>query len=137
MIRAGAAASIITLPQRAHPGGLAAIRTTMKKTFPLQIEGRHPDRVLDALKHELHKYVRRERRRDLPAGVDYWDFDCRFGLSQDNAETVHLAQLNGRVDEAARNGATQVYVEILAKHGVRQARPAGAPLADEADPLAE
>ena len=24
----------------------------MKKTFPLQREGRHPDRVLDALKHE-------------------------------------------------------------------------------------
>ncbi|PRD65264.1 DUF6172 family protein [Malikia granosa] len=96
----------------------------MKKTFPLQIEGRHPDRVLDALKHELRKYLKRERRRDLPAGVDYWDFDCRFGLSQDSAETVHLSQLTGRVDEAAQNGATQVYVEILAKHGVRGARVA-------------
>lgn len=96
----------------------------MKKTFPLQIEGRHPDRVLDALKHELRKYLKRERRRDLPAGVDYWDFDCRFGLSQDSAETVHLSQLTGRVDEAAKNGATQVYVEILAKHGVRGARVA-------------
>ena len=96
----------------------------MKKTFPLQIEGRHPDRVLDALKHELRKYLKRERRRDLPAGVDYWDFDCRFGLSQDSAETVHLSQLSGRVDEAAKNGATQVYVEILAKHGVRGARVA-------------
>ena len=94
----------------------------MKKTFPLQIEGRHPDRVLDALKHELRKYLKRERRRDLPAGVDYWDFDCRFGLDQDGAETVHLAQLIGRVDEAAKGGATQVYVEILARHGVRGAR---------------
>ncbi len=56
----------------------------MKKTFPLQIEGRHPDRVLDAIKNELRKYLKRERRRDLPAGVDYWDFDCRFGLSQDS-----------------------------------------------------
>lgn len=96
----------------------------MKKTFPLQIEGRHPDRVLDALKHELRKYLRRERRRELPAGVDYWDFDCRFGLSQDSAEPVHLAQLIGRVDEAAQGGASQVYVEILAKHGVRCARVA-------------
>jgi len=96
----------------------------MKKTFPLQIEGRHPDRVLDALKHELRKYLKRERRRDLPAGVDYWDFDCRFGLSQDSAETVHLSQLTSRVDEVAKNGATQVYVEILAKHGVRGARVA-------------
>jgi Family of unknown function (DUF6172) len=124
MIRDGAAGRIITLPQRAHPGGLAAIRTTMKKTFPLQIEGRHPDRVLDALKHELRKYLKRERRRDLPAGVDYWDFDCRFGLSQDSAESVHLSQLVGKVDEAAKSGATQVYVEILAKHGVRGTRKA-------------
>ncbi len=96
----------------------------MKKTFPLQIEGRHPDRVLDALKHELRKYLKRERRRDLPAGVDYWDFDCRFGLSQDSAETVHLSQLIGKVDEAAQSDATQVYVEILAKHGVRGPRGA-------------
>jgi Family of unknown function (DUF6172) len=124
MIRTRAAGRIITLPQRAHPGGLAAIRITMKKTFPLQIDGRHPDRVLDALKHELRKYLRRERRRELPAGVDYWDFDCRFGLSQDSAEPVHLAQLIGRVDEAAQGGASQVYVEILAKHGVRGVRVA-------------
>lgn len=96
----------------------------MKKTFPLQIEGRHPDRVLDAIKNELRKYLKRERRRDLPAGVDYWDFDCRFGLSQDSAETVHLSQLIGKLDEAAQGDATQVYVEILAKHGVRGPRGA-------------
>ena len=64
------------------------------------------------------------RRRDLPAGVDYWDFDCRFGLGQDSAETVHLSQLIGKVDEAAQSDATQVYVEILAKHGVRGGRVA-------------
>ena len=43
----------------------------MKKTFPLQIEGRHPDRVLDAIKNELRKYLKRERRRDLPAGAAF------------------------------------------------------------------
>ena len=47
----------------------------MKKTFPLQQEGRHPDRVLDALKHELRKYMARERRRPLPPETDFWDFD--------------------------------------------------------------
>jgi len=109
----------------------------MKKTFPLHVEGKHPDRVMDALKHELRKYVKRERRRALPDGVDYWDFDCKFGTAADNAEVVHLKELDARLADAAAAGATQVYVEILAKHGVRQARPAGAPLADEADPLAE
>jgi hypothetical protein len=124
LVRADAGGRIITLPQRVHPGLLQDNRIAMKKTFPLQIEGRHPDRVLDAIKNELRKYLKRERRRDLPAGVDYWDFDCRFGLGQDSAETVHLSQLIGKVDEAAQSDATQVYVEILAKHGVRGARVA-------------
>jgi hypothetical protein len=95
----------------------------MKKTFPLAIEGRHPDRVIDALKHELRKYVRRERRRPLPAGVDYLDFDCRFGTDQALAEPAHLSALGALIDAAARDGAAQVYVEILARPGHRQARP--------------
>ena len=106
----------------------------MKKTYPLQVEGKHPDRVLDALKHDLRKYVRRERRRDLPEGVDFWDFACRCGLSQEESEPVHLAELNARVDAVAQAGASQVYVEILARHGHRKARvpaPQALPSPDE------
>jgi Family of unknown function (DUF6172) len=95
----------------------------MRKTFKLHIEGKNRDRVLDAVKHEIRKYLKRERRRELPEGVDFWDFDCRFGLTQDAAEVVHLATLTGRIDTAAAEGAEQFYVEILAKHGHRQARP--------------
>jgi hypothetical protein len=97
----------------------------MKKTFQLSIEGKNRDRVLDAVKHEIRKYVKRERRRDVPAGADYWDFDCRFGLTPDTAQETHLANLIGLVDGAAREGADRVYVEILAKPGHRKARPPG------------
>jgi hypothetical protein len=93
----------------------------MKKTFPLLVEGKNRDRVLDAVKHEIRKYVRRERRRDVPAGADYWDFDCRFGLTPDTAEPTHLGNLIGLVDTAARDGADRCYVEILAKPGHRKA----------------
>lgn len=95
----------------------------MKKTFQLHVEGKHPDRVLDAIKHEIRKYLKRERRRDLPTGVDYWDFDCKFGLSAEVAETVHVANLIACVDAAAQAQATSFYVEILATHGVRMKRP--------------
>ena len=98
----------------------------MKKTFPLQIEGKHPDRVLDRVKHEVRKYLKRERSRTLPEGVDFWDFDCKFGLSEDTAQAVHLANVITCIDSAAKEQATQVYVEIWAKHGVRTKRPAGA-----------
>jgi len=97
----------------------------MRKTFKLNIEGKHRDRVLDAVKHEIRKYIKRERRRELPAGVDFWDFDCKFGLTQDAAEVVHLATLTGLIDQTAKDGGEQFYVEILAKHGHRKARPEG------------
>ena len=107
----------------------------MKKTFQLHIEGKNPDRVLDAVKHELRKYVKRERRRDLPEGADFWDFDCRFGPRRRPAETVHLSALTALVDGVAKEGGTQFYVEILAKPGHRRSRPADAPAA-EPDPAA-
>ena len=95
----------------------------MRKTFQLQIEGKNPDRVLDAVKHDVRKYVKRERRHELPEGVDFWDFDCRFGADKDAAQVVHLAQLTGLLDLVAKEGGTQCYVEIVAKHGHRKARP--------------
>ena len=98
----------------------------MKKLFQLTVEGRNRDRLLDASKHEVRKYVARQRRAALPEGVDYWDFDCKFGPSEDKAQSVHLATLTGLMDSAAAEGAAQCYVEIVAKHGHRQARPADA-----------
>ena len=91
----------------------------MKKNFPLQAEGKHPDRVLEAVKHEIRKYFKRERNRALPKGVDFWDFDCKVGLNADTAEVVRVGAVIEAVDAAAKTGAPSVYVEILSKHGVR------------------
>ena len=106
----------------------------MKKTYQLRIEGKNPDRVLEAVKHEIRKYIKRERRRDLPAGADYWDFDCRFGATEEAAEVVHLSALTASIDGVVGAQGTQFYVEILAKPGHRKARPAGS--APAADPVA-
>lgn len=106
----------------------------MKKTFPLNVEGKHPDRHLEALKHEVRKYVRRERRRDLPQGVDFWDFDCKFGADAATAEVVHLSAITGLMDAVARAGGEHFYVEIVTKHGHRQARPPVAGDGSETEP---
>ena len=105
----------------------------MRKTFKLQVEGKHPDRVLDAIKHEVRKYVKRQRRVPLPAGVDFWDFDCKFGSDEESAEPVHLAEIIQRMDAAAAEGAVQVFVEMVAKEGHRRVRPASEALATLAD----
>lgn len=93
----------------------------MRKIFPLQIEGRHPDRVMDAVRHEIRKYLKRERRRELPAGADFWDFDCRCGTTRDTAESVHLASLFASIDAVAAAKEPEVYVEILARPAQRTA----------------
>ncbi len=94
----------------------------MKKTFQLNIEGKHPDRVLEATKHEIRKYVKRQRRVPLPVGVDYWDFDCRFGASEETAVVVHFAAITGLIDAVVQGGGTAFYIELLAKTGHRLAK---------------
>lgn len=105
----------------------------MRKTYPLIIDGKHPDRVLDAVKHDIRKYIKRERRRPLADGVDFLDFDCRVGLNAETARISHVAQLIADVDQAAKEGALAVYVEVLAKPGVRQARAAHTDVAQSLD----
>jgi hypothetical protein len=94
----------------------------MKKTFQLKPEGKHPDRVLEATKHEIRKYVKRQRRVPLPAGVDFWDFDCRFGTSEALATDVHFATITALIDAVVQAGGDAFYIEILAKNGHRQVR---------------
>jgi hypothetical protein len=97
----------------------------MRKTFQLAIEGKNPDRVVDAVKHDIRKYIKRERRRALPEGADFWDFDCRFGATEEAAPIVHLNDITGLIDAVVKEAGKQFYVEILAKPGHRKARPAG------------
>ena len=104
----------------------------MRKTYPLRPEGKHPDRVLEAVKHDIRKYLKRERRRELPEGMHFWDFDCRFGASQDVAQAVHVAALIAELDTLAKAGGEQAYVEILARAAVRQPRTPGDPAPDAA-----
>lgn len=95
----------------------------MRKTYLLRVEGKHPDRLLDAAKHDIRKYVKRERRRVLPAGADFWDFDCQFGAAKEAAAPIHFATITAQIDALVVAGGTQFYLEVLAKPAVRQARP--------------
>jgi hypothetical protein len=95
----------------------------MKKTFNLKIEGKNPDRVLEATKHEIRQYAKRERNKPLPTGVDFWDFDCKFGADESSASVVHFAAITESIDAAVASGASSFYLEILAKAGVRVPRP--------------
>jgi hypothetical protein len=88
----------------------------MKKTFPLTDPKKHEDRVLEAIKHEVRKYLKRERGKKLSdKATMYWDFDCRVGASKEEAQEVSLAELTSQFDVIKSSGAKTLYVEILAK----------------------
>jgi hypothetical protein len=109
-------------------GRLRYLDQRMKKNFALHIEGKNTDRVLEAIKHEIRKYFKRERNRVLPKEVDFWDFDCKVGLTAETAEVVKVSAVVEGVDALAKEGATSVYVEILSKHGTRVIRPENDPV---------
>jgi hypothetical protein len=94
----------------------------MKKSFPLQSETHRPARVIEGIKAEIRKYLKRERRKPLPEEVDFWDFDCRAGKDEPSAVTIHVSEITKPVDAAAENGWDSVYIEILAKPVKRTAK---------------
>ena len=92
----------------------------MKKAFPLEVPKHNPPRVIEAIKAELRKYLKRERRKPLPEEVDFWDFDCRAGKDEESAEAVHVSEITKSVDTASQENWESVYIEILAKPGYRK-----------------
>ncbi len=86
----------------------------MKKTFPLHAPGKADARVLDAIKHDIRKYVKRERGKLLPDGFGVWRFDCKVGVDGTNAETKDLKEISRAIDQVAQAGGASVYVEVIA-----------------------
>ena len=91
----------------------------MKKTIQLTHEKIKYPRLVDAAKSEVRKYIKRERRRELPADVDYWDFDCKFGDTEADAKVIHITEIDARISEIEKRELKSFYVEILRKAGVR------------------
>lgn len=87
----------------------------MKKTFKLSHEKIKLPRLVDAIKHEVKKYIKRERRRDLPDDADYWDFDCRFGVDEASSEVIHMSEINKSISWAESEQLESFYLEILVK----------------------
>ncbi|MDT8281459.1 MAG: DUF6172 family protein [Gammaproteobacteria bacterium] len=95
----------------------------MKKTFKLTHEKIKTARLVDAIKHEVKKYIKRERRRALPEDADYWGFDCRFGADAASNEIIHMSEINKSISWAASEQLETFYLEILAKPCRRNKTP--------------
>lgn len=92
----------------------------MKKVYNLNHEKIKYPRLIDAAKHDVKKYLRRERNKTLPKDFDYWDFDCKFGNSKEDAKVIHLATINKHIDQIASQKGHSFYLEIIAKAAIRK-----------------
>ena len=86
----------------------------MKKTIKLSHPKLNIDRLVDSIKHDVKKYVKRERNKALPEGSDYWEFDCKYGNTEAEAKIIHLKEINKFIDGAVKAELESFYLEILA-----------------------
>jgi hypothetical protein len=85
----------------------------MKKTFPLHVTGKADARVRDAIKHEVRKYVKRERSKPLPEGFERWTFACRVGGEPATAKPFLLKDVSAAIDEVAKAGSDHIHIEVV------------------------
>jgi len=95
----------------------------MKKTFKLAHEKIKPERLVESIKHEIKKYIKRERNKKLIDGADFLDFDCKFGADVDTCSEIHLSEINKSIDWAVSEGLMSFYIEIISKPGFRVNEP--------------
>jgi Family of unknown function (DUF6172) len=94
----------------------------MKKIFPLTSPLHQPARVVEQIKADIRKYLKRERKKKLTEGVDFWDFDCKIGQGEAAPEMKHVEEIIPAIDQAAAAACGAVYIEILAKPGHRTSK---------------
>lgn len=100
----------------------------MRKTFSLTHPKIKVARMVESVRRDVKRYLKRERNKALPEGTDFWDFDCKFGPCADEAAVIHVADIGKSIDVAVEQQLESFYVEILAKPGYRTKKPLrGAP----------
>ena len=87
----------------------------MKKTFKLEHSKIKVPRVVDSVKHEIRKHLKKERKKSLPEGAKYWGFECKLGASEETAVEVQLPSLTKSIDALVEKNIMTIYVQITAK----------------------
>jgi len=96
----------------------------MKKTFTLTHPTIKAARLADNARRDVNRYIKRERRKPLPEGGDFWDFDCKFGPTEQTAKVVHVAEINKCIVAAEAEQLETFYVELQAKPARRNKKTA-------------
>jgi len=95
----------------------------MKKTFVLSHPKLSYQRVIEAAKNEVKKYIKQERARALPEGADFWGFNCKFGQVESKARDIHEDDINVNISSAQSQHWKSFYLEVVPTPKTRMKRP--------------
>ncbi len=95
----------------------------MKKIFKLNHPKIKYSRLVDTVRRDVKRYIKRERKEELPEDADFWNFDCKFGPSVEESEMIPLTGIGKYIDAAEEQQLESFYIEILAKPANRTDNP--------------
>lgn len=84
----------------------------MKKTFLLTNPKKDPQRVLESIKSNIKKYIKREKRKELPEGSNFWKIDCKFGSNKEDAKEIRFEDIMKNINEASEQKLESFYIEL-------------------------
>ena len=85
----------------------------MKKTFLLKHPKKAPQRVLESIKSDIKKYIKREKRKELPEGSNFWKIDCKFGNTKQTAKEIRFEDIMKNISEASQQNLESFYIELI------------------------
>ena len=84
----------------------------MKKTFLLTDPKKDPQRVLESIKSNIKKYIKREKRKELPEDANFWKIDCKFGNTEETAQEIKFEDIMKNINEASEQNLPSFYIEL-------------------------
>ena len=76
-----------------------------------------PARLADSIKHDIKKYLKKERAKVREEGVPFWDFDVVTGSTEASASPIELREINQHIDTAVEREANGIFFRITPKPG--------------------
>jgi len=103
----------------------------MKKIFKNTSENKKAERVLDSIKYDIRRYLKRERKKKLPEDTTFWDFECAFGKTEAEATEINASEIISCFDKASEENWEEAYVKIVAKAVTKEKKVVEAPSKEE------
>jgi hypothetical protein len=92
----------------------------MNKSYKLIEEKRNKDRVVESIKYEIRKYIKREKNKPLPEDVDFWKLECKISKDSDELAFVEFQNLIRTIDILVLEEAESLNIEILSFEGIKK-----------------